>query len=133
MKVYYGYKGNDLCVTCSDSTDVYSFGIFGTLKGKLMLSNVHNWEEADYISIIDRDRFSSEILYNGYKCIYYAHALDVVCLFRDLKNRVGPLNRVVWNDSKGSFTQYLLIFRKGSISNKNMISILGRDTKWSKL
>lgn len=133
MEVFYAYKNGILYIRCDDG-DTKMFDNFGReVPGTSVLDVSMHWNSCDFISVLESGIGVSEVLYNGYVCKCFKEPLSLVQMLRVLQGRIGSINRVLWKDSYGEFFQYILIYKKKSLMNRDLIKVVGEDILWKPL
>lgn len=133
MKVYYGNKGSEFYIMCVDFQEIYVFDMFGNLSSvNGLVSSCDNWQEVDFFSYVGVSLKECEVLYNGYKTKLDIPLFNAIKPLRDKGGYLGTLFNVPHEDDIGRYNQILLLYPKGTISNKFVVNLYPNKT-WSKL
>lgn len=133
MKVYYGNKGSEFFIMCMETKEIYVFDMFGTLcRVNGTIDSCNNWQEVDFLSFVSTGVNSCELLYNGYTTSLNTPILEAIKPYRLVGNYMGTIFNVPHEDSEGRFSQLLMVFKKGVITNRIIISQYPNNY-WNKL
>lgn len=122
MRVFYGNKGLEYYIMCTDFKEIRVFDMFGNLSDVTgTIDSCNNWLEVDFLSFISTGVNSCELLFNGYKVELYNS------LFKELKpykihgKYLGTMFSILHEDgTEGRFLQVILVYKKGVISSKKV-------------
>lgn len=133
MKVFYGNRGSEFYIMCSDFREIYVFDMFGNLcRTNGTIDSCNNWQQVDFLSFINIGVKSSELLFNGYKSELNIPLFEALKPFRLNGRYLGTMFNIPHEDEEGKFQQIVLVYQKGTITS-SMINNQFPKRCWKKL
>ena len=133
MKVYYGNKGSEFFIMCTDFKEIYVFDMFGNVcRTDGYIDSCNNWQLVDILSFVQIGVNNCEVLYNGYTTELGIPLFEAIKSIRLEGKYLGTMFNIPHEDDIGRFSQIIFVFPRGTMTSE-MVNRKYPNRLWKKL